>query len=187
MTTQPTDAQRLARLRALELGLLSRRQPLGPEDQEFLDAYRLAHPEVAAEFADQKAFLDGLGDLRLPSRTAFRSGLQQAVRGWVRDEVLSLRSARAAAGSTPWRRFLDWSGFGRAAAPGGVSWSTVLLGRSLALYLGAACALAVFFIAQPSRETPDRSTASGSPAESPEPPREAPAPQAPGSAPSRPR
>jgi hypothetical protein len=186
MTTQPIDAQRLARLRALELGLLSRREPLGPEDQEFLDAYRLAHPGVAAELADQVAFLDSLGDLRLPSRTAFRSGLQQAVRGWVRDEVLTRRSSRTAAGSSSWRRFLDWSGFGRSAAPGGVSWSTVVLGRSLALYLGAACALAVFFIAQPSRETPDRSTASSSP-ESPEPPREAPAPVAPGSAPSRPR
>lgn len=149
MNTQPKDA---ARLRALELAIQARREDLPEEDQRFLASYLSAHPEAESEAREMDALLVRLQTGPLPVSPAFQQKLGAAVAGWVRDEALARPRSSATLGwlRTRW----DWL-LGRETAPEGVSGSTLVLGRSLAFYLGAASVICAFLLLREPAQGPE--------------------------------
>ena len=151
MNTQPQDPQRL---RALELALQARREELPEEDRLFLDQYLSEHPEVAAEAKNAGALLAALAPVRLPVRSELRDRMRRDVASWVREDLLE-RPAVTTTREGAWRGLWSWL-LGRGEA--GPSWSTVMVGRSLAFYMGAAVAICLFLFLRDPGPAEDQNT-----------------------------
>ena len=142
MTTQPQDPQRL---KALELALQARREPLASGDAEFLKQALRADPSLEAEIAEMSAFLGDLEPARVTGRPAFKDRLDSALSSWVRDAAFAGPVTTGTRSRNPVLRGWQWL-FGRDVGQRDVSTSTLFLGRSLAVYLGAASVLAAVLL-----------------------------------------
>ena len=148
MNTQPRDPQRL---RALELSIQARREELPADDQRFLSEYLSAHPEVAEEAREMDLVVSELNPGPLPARPEFTAQLQATVAGWIRDDALARPRS---AGPEGWLA-ARWRGLLSVRGTPGVSPSTLVLGRSLAFYLGAACVLCAFLLLREPTQGPE--------------------------------
>jgi len=134
-----TESQAVERLRALELSLQARREELEPDDRQFLDRYLAAHPDVGREAQVADSLLSRAAGAGVPIRPAFIGRMERAVASWVREDLLSRPPVTTS--ESGWRRAWSWMYGTREGASRAISWPTVLLGRSLAFYAGAAVAV----------------------------------------------
>ena len=89
----------------------------------------------------------------LSVRPAFQQKLQSAVAGWVRSEALA-QPRSSGSRMVGLRDRLGWL-LGRQDSPGGVSGSTLFLGRSLAFYLGATSVICAFLLLREPAQGPE--------------------------------
>ena len=139
MNTQPQDPQYI---RAMELALQGRREELSAEDQAFLDGYLAANPAAVQELRETDALLQRLSAARVTPDQEFTGRLRGAVGAWIREDALSQGASQEEVATGLLGRCWGWL-FGRDEVPESVSGSTLVLGRSLAFYLGAAVVVCV--------------------------------------------
>ena len=154
MSTQPQDPQRL---KALEIAVHARREALSDDDRRFLERALEADPALRAEVNEMTAFLGGLEPARVGARPEFAGRLRAAVADWgSNSQALSFEaSSVSTAGSrNPLVNGWRWL-FGRDPEQRDASWSTLLLGRSLAVYVGAASVVCAFLLLRSPSPAPE--------------------------------
>lgn len=143
MNTQNPDI-----LRAMELQLQARNEPLEAADREWLDAYLETNPEVASEGASLTGFMDHLQGARVSVSETHRAAMKRSLEDLVREDVLARPVVSAT--PSPIRRGLAFL-FGRDEG-GTASRKTILVARGLAMYLGVMAVVCVYLAIK----SPDR-------------------------------
>jgi hypothetical protein len=138
----PTDRER-----ALELALAARREPLPESDRAWLDRQLAASADLRREVCETEKLLDRLAEARIEPGEAFQARLVAHLDSLVQAEALAPCREPRGAGSGVLRRCFGFL-FGRERTQGGPSWGTLLLARSLAVYMGIAVAFCLYLAAR---------------------------------------
>ncbi len=146
MNTYPDDSDAV---RAAELAFEARRGPLGPSDQTWLDELLDRRPALRTELASLESFL-----LRVKVATDIDPSPAFASRVAARLDALRTREVVTPAASlrSVFARLRDlvWGSPDPTPRPR-VSLGTLLVGRALAVYCGAAVVACWFFLSSPTR------------------------------------
>lgn len=151
MNTYPDDPDAV---RAAELALAARHGPLGAADQTWLDELLDRRPALRAELAGFESFI-----LRVKVATDIDPSPAFASRVAARLDALRPRESAAPAASlrSVFTRLRDlvWGPSDPMPRPR-VSLGTLLVGRALAVYCGAAVVACWFFLSSPTRPSSEQ-------------------------------